>query len=199
MSNSGIIYTPQKPTASLSGIVSLEFDVLLDETHDWSNDITDNPVENGSPVTDHIIRQSDKFRMTIMVTDASLYQKQTSSSDQITANAFDVLRQLMDSRETVTVFTKYNTYYDMGISHIGVPRSKENGNSLIFQIEFKHIRLASTQTVKVPAGVSKKLDKKATPALQKKTEPQKSTGAKQPVAPTTEKQKSVLSSLLGGA
>lgn len=199
MSDAGIIYTPERPTASIEGIATLEFDVLVDENHEWSNEITENPVENGAPVTDHIIRQGDKLRMNIMVSDSSLYREALEETDQPTQKAFDVLRQLMDARETVTVYTKYHVYDNMGIAYIGIPRSIANGNSLTIPIEFKQIRLVNTQTVKVPAGISKKLDKKSTPAVQKKTEPQKNTGAKQPVAPKDEKQKSVLSTLLGGA
>ena len=199
MSDAGIIYTPEKPRASIEGVATLEFDVLIDENHEWSNDITENPVENGAPVADHIIRQSDKLRLNIMVSDSSLYKEVLEGDEQPTQKAFDVLRQLMDARDVVTVYTKFHVYDNMGITYIGVPRSIANGNSLTIPIEFKQIRLVNTQTVKVPAGISKKLDKKSTPAVQKKAEPQKNTGAKQPVAPTSEKQKSVLSGLLGGA
>lgn len=198
MSETGIIFDPQKPTATIEGIATLEFDVLVDENHEWSNDITSNPVENGAPVSDHIIPQSDKLRLTIMVSDISIYDAVAEGEERKTQRAFDVLRQLHEARQTVTVYTKYHVYDNMGISYIGIPRASNNGNSLTVPIEFKQIRLVNTQTVKVPAGISKKLDKKSTDAVKKKTEPQKNTGAKQPAAPA-EKQRSVLSGLLGGA
>lgn len=197
MSDVGVIYEANVATASVEGIASLEFDALLDENHDWSNDITANPVERGAPVTDHIIENPDKFRLTAMVGESSLLGA-ADGAESLTQKAFDTLRELCKKRETVTVYTKYMTYEDMGISSVGVPRSNANGDSLTFAIEFVKIRIVSTQSVKVPAGISKKLNKKAGDAVQKKTEPQKTTGAKQPIATTPEeKSGSVLSSLFG--
>lgn len=187
MSDSGIIYDAQLPTAKIEGVTSLEFDVLLEENHEWSNEITSNPVENGAPVSDHIIPNADKLRLTIMIGDTSIYADVAEGEERRTQKAFDVLRQLHDDRKPVTVYTKFRVYDNMGISHIGIPRSAANGDSLTVPIEFQQIRLVDTQTVKVPAGISKKANKKATPALQKKTEPQKNAGAKQPVAPKTSK------------
>lgn len=195
MSDVGVIYEANVATASIEGIASLEFDALLDENHEWSNDITANPVERGSPVADHIIENPDKFRLTAMVGESSLLGS-ADGAESLTQKAFDTLRELCKKGETVTVYTKYMTYEDMGISSVGVPRSNANGDSLTFSIEFAKIRIVSTQSVKVPAGISKKLDKKAGESTQKKTEPQKATGAKQPVA-TTEQSGSVLSSIFG--
>lgn len=199
MSDSGIIFDPQLPTASIEGVATLEFDVLVEEKHEWSNEITSNPVENGAPVADHIIPNADKLSLVIMVGDTSLYAAVAEGEERRAQKAFDVLRQLFDERKPVTVYTKYRVYDNMGISYIGIPRNNANGDSLTVPIEFQQIRLVSTQTTNVPPGISKKLDKKSTDGVKKKTEPQKNTGAKQPVAPKTEKQQSVLSGILGGA
>ena len=197
MSDAGIIYDARRPQTSLEGIASLEFDVVMEENAEWSNEITSNPVENGAPVTDHIIPQQDKFRLTAMISDASLLGE-SGEGQTLTQKAHDTLRELHDKRETVTLYTKYRIYESMGISFIGMPRSSANGNSLIFTMEFSEVRIVNTQTTKVPAGISKKLDKKSTDAVKKKTEPQKASGAKQPVpvAPS-EKSASVLSGLFG--
>lgn len=197
MSNAGIIYDARKPSTSLEGIESLEFDVVLDETPEWSNEITTNPVENGAPISDHIIPQSDKFRFTAMISEASLLG--ASSDDQsLTQKAHDTLRQLHEKRETVTLYTKYRIYENMGISYIGMPRSSANGNAIILTMEFIQVRIVSTQTTKVPPGISKKIDKKSTDSVKKKTEPQKSAGAKQPIpVKPEEKSGSVLSGIFG--
>lgn len=194
MINLGILYDDKRPTVKFQGIASLEFDVLVNEKHEWSSDITTNPVEVGAPVADHILLNPDKFSVTAMISDSSLTgtfydtvsrriisQENTSQAESNTQLTFNLLRSLLEDRQTLIVYTKYRTYTDMAISSIGIPRSFEDGNSIQFTVEFTHIRIVSTQTVKVPAGISKKLDKKSTDGVKKKTDPLKTGGSKQPV------------------
>ncbi len=198
MINLGILYDDKRPTVRFQGIASLEFDVLLEETHEWSSDITTNSVEVGSPVADHILLNPDKFRVTAMVSDSSLTgsfydnvtrrivnQSQESQTETTTQLTFNLLRNMFEDRQTLIVYTKYRTYTDMAISSIGVPRSSANGDSIQFSVEFTNIRIVSTQTVKVPPGISKKADKKSTDSVKKKTDPQKTGGAKQPSGGTS--------------
>jgi len=193
MINLGILYDDKRPTVRFQGIASLEFDVLIEEAHEWSADITTNPVEVGSPVADHILLNPDRFRVTAMVSDSSLTgsfydnvtrrivnQSQESQTETTTQLTFNLLRNMFEDRQTLIVYTKYRTYTDMAISSIGIPRSSANGDSIQFSVEFTNIRIVSTQTVKVPPGISKKVDKKSTDAVKKKTDPQKTGGAKQP-------------------
>jgi len=204
MINLGILFDSKKPTVKFQGIASIEFDVLLDENHEWSADITTNPVEVGSPVADHILLNPDRFRVTAMISDSSisgslidnLQRIDDVQSETNTQTIFNLLRSMHEDQQTIIVYSKYKTYNDMAISSIGIPRSSANGDSLQFTVEFVNIRVVSTQTVKVPDGISKKLDKKATDALKKKTDPQKAAGAKQPITPkAAEKSTSVLSVL----
>lgn len=196
--NLGILYNDKRPTVKFQGLASLEFDVMIEENHEWTADITTNPVEVGSPVADHVLLNSDKFRVTAMVSDSSLVgsfyndiarriigQPPGTQTETATQLAFNMLRSMFEAQQTLTVYTKYKTYSDMVISSIGIPRSNVNGNSIQFSVEFMHIRVVSTQTVNVPPGISKKADKKATDGVKKKTDPQKAGGAKQPSGGTT--------------
>lgn len=200
MINLGILYDDKRPTVRFQGIASLEFDVLMDESHEWSADITTNPVEVGSPVADHILLNPDRFRVTAMVSDSSLVgsfydnvsrriiiQSPDVQNETTTQLTFNLLRNMFEDRQTLIVYTKYRTYTDMAISSIGIPRSSANGDSIQFSVEFVNIRIVNTQTVKVPPGISKKADKKATDGVKKKTDPQKTGGSKQPVGGTSTK------------
>lgn len=193
MTAMGIIFDPMTPNIR---VASVDFDALLEENHEWSNEVSTSPVENGSPVADHIIPNPDKFRCTAMISDSSIFGFTDGSTESLTQSTFNLLRQLHLNREPITVFTKYFQYDDMAISSIGIPRSGVNGDSLQFSLEFVNLRIVNTQTTKVPEGISKKLDKKSTPAVQKKTDPQKTTGAKQ-ATPAAEKSTSILSGILG--
>jgi len=201
----GVIYGNEKSTASFGiDLISIEFDANLSESHNWTNDVTTNPVENGSTVADHIISLPDKITLTGFITNAPLSLGQKSDSetsvddkkvdDRVDA-AIGKLRDLMDNKMIVTVFTKYLVYPNMAITAISFPRNSSSGDAIEVNIDFVKLNLVSTQTVKVPAGISKKLDKKSGDDVKKKTEPQKAAGAKQPVdQKATEKYSSVLKS-----
>ena len=58
---------------------NIELDAALDENHEWSAEATSNPVEEGAPVTDHVIEQSDKLKIRGFVTDSPLNLSQSVS------------------------------------------------------------------------------------------------------------------------
>lgn len=169
---------------------NIELDAVLDESHDWQADATMNPVEEGSPVTDHIIEQPDKLKIRGFVSETPLVASEsvrgansTPWAESLTQPVFNLLRDLIKARETVTVYTKYRIYDDMVLTNLNIPRSAATGEAIEFTAEFVHIRKVATQTVDVPDGISAKKDKKAggangSPA--KKSEPQKDAGKKQP-------------------
>lgn len=198
----GILFKDGKSTASFgTDLTSIEFDANLSEGHSWTADITSNPVERGVDITDHIRNMPDQVTLVGMVTNTPFLDGENpESGNLIDENDEDrvdkVIGQLFalkDKRETVQVFTKYIAYQDMGIRSIDFTRDASNTNAIIFTIQFQKVVIVNTQTVDVPDGISKKLDKKATPALAKKTEPTKAGGAKQPVGET--KSGSVLSEI----
>lgn len=166
---------------------NIELDAVLDESHDWQADATMNPVEEGSPVTDHIIEQPDKLKIRGFVTETPLVAsesvrgaKSVPWAESITQPVFDLLRELIKKRELITVYTKYRIYDDMVLTNLTIPRSAATGEAIEFTAEFVHIRKVATQTVDVPDGISAKKDKKSDASVGKKSEPQKDAGKKQP-------------------
>lgn len=156
---------------------NIELDLNLDEGHEWKAEATMNPVEEGAPITDHVIEQSDKLSLKGFISDTPLTI--TSSNIDLenrTQPVFDLLRELIKAREPVTVYTKYWTYADMVITSISIPRTAGQGEALEFSIDFVNIRKVATQMVDVPEGISRKKDKKGDKATGKKAEPQKYKG-----------------------
>jgi hypothetical protein len=196
----GILFRDGKPLSRFeSDLFSMEFDAVLTEGHSWSNDITSNPVERGVDVTDHIREIPDQITLVGFVTNTPFLEGVDTNTitdddeDKVQA-IIDRMRLIRAERSTVVIYTKYVQYKDMAIKSIDFTRDSSNTNSVIFTIQFQNIKLVETQTVDVPAGISKKLDKKSGDAVKKKTEPQKAGGAKQPKEP--EKASSVLSNTL---
>lgn len=185
-------------TAFGNSLGNIELDAVLDESHDWQADATMNPVEEGSPVTDHIIEQPDKLKIRGFISETPLVASEsvrgansTPWAESLTQPVFDLLRDLIKARETVTVYTKYRIYDDMVLTNLNIPRSAATGEAIEFTAEFVHIRKVATQTVDVPDGISAKKDKKSDASVGKKSEPQKDAGKKQPAE--VKKPSSVLS------
>lgn len=168
---------------------NIELDAVLQEEHEWNAEVTSNPVEEGSPVTDHVIEQSDKLRVSGFVSNTpvtlsgSISQFLTGgSSAPKTQDVFDLLHELLKLKQPMTVYTKYRIYDDMVMTSVNIPRSASNGEALEFTVEFVHIRKVETQLVDVPNGISRK---KVDSAIGRKVEPQKNAGVKQLSAITT--------------
>lgn len=186
---------------------NIELDAMLDESHEWSADATSNPVEDGAPVTDHVIEKADKLTIRGVVTDAPLNASSSilgfiggGSSDNKTQTVFDLLDTLIKKREVLTVYTKHKTYSDMVLTNVTIPRSASVGEAVEFRAEFIHIRKVATQTVDVPDGVSAKPEAKAggaSGAVSKKASATKASGKKQaqtiqsPTQPATQANKPV--------
>ncbi|HGM5832515.1 TPA: phage baseplate protein [Serratia marcescens] len=143
-------------------IGNLEFDTVDQITHEWNREVTRNPVENGSPIGDHIIRQPKGITITGMISNAPIAGVLTQISNAITsgldaedraAAAFKLLDQLYKSDELVTIYTKYHSYVDMLITNIQIPERPENGEAIVFTIEAVHVRIVETATTQLPPGV----------------------------------------------
>lgn len=170
-------------------VVSLDLDVTSDEVQEWSNDVTSFPVEIGSPITDHIQPLPDKVSITGIISNSAISEtamSKLSSGDDRCQTAFDLLRKISDDRKLVTLYTRYKIYSDMALKSTNIPRDASIGDSIKFRMEFIHVRLVNTQTIDVPAGISKKLDKKQggkNGSVGHKTEPKKPAGPVTPVVP----------------
>lgn len=180
---------------------NIELDAALDESHDWQADATMNPVEEGSPVADHIIEQPDKLKIRGFVSETPLVASEsfrgannTPWAESLTQPVFDLLRDLIKARETVTVYTKYRIYDDMVLTNLNIPRSAATGEAIEFTAEFMNIRKVATQMVDVPDGINPKKDAKAGGAsgsTARKAEPPKDAGRRQPA--TVQRPSSTLS------
>lgn len=174
---------------------NIELDASLDESHEWSAEATSSPVEEGAPITDHVIDQADKLRIKGFVTDTPLTISQSVqgvvNSGQVgnrTQSVFDLLHQLIKLKEPMTVYTKHRIYDNMVLTNITIPRVAGVGEAIEFSAEFINIRKVSTQMVDVPKGINPK--KTASKSAAIKTDPKKDGGKKQ--AQTVEKQSSGL-------
>ena len=191
----GIFFGNTTPTEIILGeYANIEFDAVLAENHSWSADATTNPVETGSPITDHVIEQADTLTIAGFVSDASISLSsnftQFSGDQPKTKVAFDALREAIKAKKTVSVYTKFKVYTDMIITKIDIPRVPENGGSIEFSIDFLNIRMVSTQLVDIPTGIGTSQTDSSTT---KKASTQSNAGTKSATTTTATKPSSVIS------
>jgi hypothetical protein len=196
MTIAGVLVDVGRATASFGmDLISIEFDAVTEETHNWTNTVTSSPVEDGSNITDNILQDPRKITLTGVITNAPIFNTNTSTTpgvpstnertissvddapqETIVNRVFGLLSDLMVKGELVSVFTRYIVYTDMAITSINIPRTVGIGEAIVFTIDFQEVRIVSTQNVAVPAGISAKLDKKTGASVQKKTMPPKTDG-----------------------
>lgn len=125
---------------------SIELDVTLRESHKYSSRATTYPIEDGSILSDHIIRDPVIVVLEGVVTDTPISVLSTFNRS---VDAFNRLVELHTNREVVTVVTGLKKYDSMTITQLNVPREIRTGQSLTFNIELQEIVVDTTVRLEI--------------------------------------------------
>jgi len=161
------------------GIIgTLQLDVTNEENHQFENQVTEFPVENGLNVTDFIRQLPDKLTMSCFVTNTPIDIRQESNAEIITnadgtfefrdfqravvnnrvTDAFEQLLTMSGRKvngetidaQIVKVVTGLRVYTNMAIQTITIPRNFSTGQALRFNISFIHIEKVQSETIELP-------------------------------------------------
>lgn len=156
-----------RPTTLLSRVGVVHIDAVIEETHRFENLVTEHPVEDGSPRTDHIINLPVKLEMEGRITDTPM----TASASLITGAAglvagklgippvlavlgtsilnsrlpgrakaaYQELVALYQSRNVFKVLTGINEYVNMTFVSLEFPRNASDGRSIRFRASLQEI------------------------------------------------------------
>ena len=130
-------------------IQDLEIDIVSSEVIELLSETTDNPIESGSEITDHIINRPILLRMVCQIGGSNL----TNWTDR-KIEGYEALKRLRDDKQPVTVVSGLETFTNMLINNISIDRNLQNATVLQFQIEFKRAKIVSSQRVDVSNNVS---------------------------------------------
>ncbi len=130
-------------------IGDLVMDATISEGHSRSNRVTRWPVENGSTISDHIANEPKRLSVEGFITDSPL--ESGVQFEQRVQTAYQRLNEMWKGRALVEVVTQYEVYRQMAIEKLDIPKSRQTGESLRFNISFVEIRKVSSQTVAIPA------------------------------------------------
>jgi len=119
-------------------IGSIQIDASLSEDHIYRAMITDNPVEDGTVFSDHVVLLPVVLEMECRISDATQSIAQFRGSGGSIA-AFQELVALQKRRELFTVTTGINVYQNMMFEELSVPREALDGRSIRFNATLREI------------------------------------------------------------
>lgn len=125
-------------------------DCTVSISHDFSNSVTEHPVETGVSFSDHVQLKNNRFSVSGIFGQYGLNDYQadtlTRGSERI-QQAYKFLRRLRDDRLTFTLVSKYETYPDCVVESLTIPVNADGSNSLYFDMSIVQIRKATTESV----------------------------------------------------
>lgn len=132
-------------------IGSIEIDVFSEETITLDNEVTDNPVESGESVTDHVYNRPVVVRVRGTVANATngFGLSGFGLAGDRRQDAYEKLRELHRLRETVDVVTGLEVFTGMQLKTLEIPRDILNSAGLTFTAEFWQIRIVDSQRVDI--------------------------------------------------
>lgn len=129
-------------------IGALQLDALLNETTDLPSNITEYPVEDGPPVTDHITQSAERLSLSGVVTGAGVTLFGAGGRSKMIA-AKEALRTIQEQRLPITIVTGMDVYQSFGMGNATISRTNE-GEKLTIDCEFRKIRKVSLREADIP-------------------------------------------------
>lgn len=183
---------------SIEGDVLLEFDSTPRERHSGRAEPTDNPVEDGGVVSDHVVDVPDEVEIQGMISNRPILALASERARSVlggtieerAADAYELIRRFRKARALVQVATELREYEDMLILSEDVTRDRNTGKILDITVRLREFRTATVQTVASPEPIDP-VDKPAPDLGPKQTAPA--------AAPVAEKSGGIFTRIAGGA
>jgi hypothetical protein len=137
-------------------------DAFIAEHYQFSNSVTDIPVEEGSNIADHIVEEQDVISVEAFIGNTAF--------ERITENGYEVanleapdrmarvlekyqkLKQLVKEKKLVDVVLGLETFTGMAITSFVIDRDVETGANLPFTMEFRKIKVVHSDPTKINAS-----------------------------------------------
>lgn len=118
----------------------LPVDVFTQEVITFDSEVTEHPIETGGVVSDHIYNRPTGLRVRGTVRSA------------LRSVAFQVLQTLHEQRQPVFVVTGLQTFPQMAITSLILPRDWRNASALEFSAEFRELEFVQSATAPAPTS-----------------------------------------------
>lgn len=134
---------------SIGGIIP---DVTVEEVHSDTLTITDHPVEQGAPITDHSFRNPAEVTMRVAWSNSHSIANSIVTGSILTGTidgVAELYRQLLDlqkSRQPFDLVTGKRTYKNMLIKSLAAPTDRDSENALMVTIILRQVNLVQAKT-----------------------------------------------------
>lgn len=141
------ILRPSSRTPNRIGALIIE--ATLVENHSLDSTVTEQPVENGANVSDHIITKPPRVTIDGFISNTPVKDKPGNNAQ----NAFEALYNIRDAKELVTVVTGFKVYDNMAIISVTVPKDSRTGDAIRFNVELLQVRISSSNSTSIFGSV----------------------------------------------
>lgn len=147
--------------AKIPQLENIKADVWIDESHKREMEIVSNPIEFGSPTTDHAFVKAMSLSINLGVTNTPFGSLASDRIEEIR----DQLYALQDEKKFLTVQTiTGGIYKNMLLSSIGWSTDTKSVHAVIFRLELEEVIITKTSlTNYTPLPVEEKIKKQIDP------------------------------------
>ena len=132
-----------RPQRSIGGVT---FDVVVEEQHEDTLEITEHPVEHGANISDHAFMKPASVTIRAGVSDGS----GSIAGEKAGVSVYEALQTLQQAREPFDIITGKRKYRNMLIETLSVLTDADSENALVVTADCRDVIVVKTQTVSVP-------------------------------------------------
>lgn len=161
--------------ATIPQLGDLIADVWVSERHRREMEVTQNPVEFGSPVSDHAFVKAQSLSVTFGVSNTPLVDNETFTDTDRVDEARQKLYELQNSKTFLTVKTiTGGEYNNMLLTGIGWSTDDSNPHAVTFDLDLEEVIIVTTEQTEYQAQPAEpKTEKKTKPTSKRGTKPKK--------------------------
>jgi len=122
-------------------------DIMTNESHKWSANLTENPVEDGSPVSDHKYIVPKEYSVTVEYSNYPISISEAGTKDDRVTTAVEFFEGLLESQITVDISSKIKTYFGYVCTDVQLSRNTGAGDKQPITATFREFRTVSTEAI----------------------------------------------------
>jgi hypothetical protein len=137
-------------------------DAFIAEHYNFSNSVTDIPVEEGSNINDHILEDQDVISVEAFIGNTAFEVvtmdgnsvSNIEAPDRMTRvrQAYQELKKLTKAKQPLDVVLGLETFTNMAITSFVIDREAETGANLPFTMEFRKLKIVHSDTAQINAS-----------------------------------------------
>lgn len=174
-----LFFTPNKKFGiasqnSSNSILSVQFGIILEEAHSLESNISEHPVQDGSPITDHIQNLLRKGSLKALVSNHSIIRgfdpqpppeasswngvgsltRPTFRVRNVALETWEQLKAVWKAKQLVTIVCVMETYTNVAIKSISTIRNGDTGDGQEFDITFQEVRIVQIGKTTIVVNVN---------------------------------------------